>query len=248
VRRKLRTWICELLLPEDQELVPRQVPDRFLWLRRIGIDTVLDIGAHTGRFVTTIRKIFPDAWIYSFEPLDDCYRRLIEAHRDDRKFRGFNLAVGEESGTVPFHRSSFPESSSLLPMGLLHKENFPYSGAGETVTVNMTRLDDIARELPLGNRLLLKIDVQGAERQVLRGGMDVLRRADVILIETNFQSLYEGQWLFKDVLDCLYAEGFRYFGNTGGHLLSPIDGSCLQEDSLFVHSRLVDEKGALRRP
>ena len=241
-------WICEQLLPEGHGLVRVQVPDRFLWLRRIGIETVLDIGAHTGRFVTSIRKMFPEAWIYSFEPLEDCFRQLIDAHREDRKFRGFNLAIGEESGTVLFYRSSFPESSSLLPMGLLHKENFPYSATEETITVKMVRLDDIARELPIGKRLLLKIDVQGGEQQVLRGGMDVLKKTDVIQIETNFQSLYEGQWLFKDVLDCLYAEGFRYFGNTGEHLLSPIDGSCLQEDSLFVHSRLVDKERALLRP
>lgn len=248
MRRKLRRWICELVLPADCELKPRPAADRFQWLRSIGIDTIIDIGANTGQFVASIRKKFPDAQIYSFEPLEDCYRQLIEAHRHDRMFRGFHLAISDQGGTTRFHRSSFPESSSLLPMGRLHKENFPFSRDSETVTVRTARLDDLADELHLGEHLLVKIDVQGVEDRVLRGGMGVIRKADVIFIETNFQELYEGQWLFKEILDFLYGEGFRYMGNRDGHLLSPIDGSCLQEDSIFVHSRWISERGGLRHP
>lgn len=38
-----------------------------------GINTVLNIGANVGQFVETIRRAVPQAMMYSFEPLKECY-------------------------------------------------------------------------------------------------------------------------------------------------------------------------------
>src|SRR5437667_2027161 len=46
------------------------------WLTSRNIATVLDIGAHTGLFAITIRTVFPNAQIYCFEPLPDCFESL----------------------------------------------------------------------------------------------------------------------------------------------------------------------------
>jgi hypothetical protein len=48
------------------------------WLTALNIATVLDIGAHVGGFSYTARPLFPQAQIYAFEPLPDCYAQLQE--------------------------------------------------------------------------------------------------------------------------------------------------------------------------
>ncbi|MFN8465859.1 MAG: FkbM family methyltransferase [Caldilineaceae bacterium] len=46
---------------------------------------------------------------------------------------------------------------------------------------------------------MVKIDVQGFEDKVLLGGELTIRHASMLIIETSFQVLYEGQALFGDV-------------------------------------------------
>jgi hypothetical protein len=97
----------------------------------------------------------------------------------------------------------------------------------------MERLDTVARTLDLRDPLLIKMDVQGYEDRVLRGGEQTVKRAQVLLVETSFARLYEEQALFEDVHDILRAWGFRYAGSLD-QLLNPRTGQALQQDSIFV--------------
>lgn len=81
--------------------------------------------------------------------------------------------------------------------------------------------------------MLVKIDVQGYEDRVIRGGQRVISRAKVLIVETSFQTLYDGQPLFEDIYDTLLKMGFRYIGALW-QLRSPLNGSILQADSIFV--------------
>jgi len=213
-------------------------PGRNEWMRALNIDTVLDIGANIGQFAAQARIDFPAAHIYSFEPLPDCFRRLVSSRAGDERFTGFDVALTDVGGVVPLRRSSSSASSSLLQMADLHKQSFPAT-AGETIVeVKAQRLDDVARTLALGQHILLKMDVQGAEDRVIRGGADTIRRADVVLTETSFLELYEQQPLFHDIYLSLTALGFRYVGSAG-YLPSPIHGLNLSEDSVFLHERTL---------
>jgi hypothetical protein len=97
----------------------------------------------------------------------------------------------------------------------------------------MERLDALAPALALSPPLLIKIDVQGYEDRVLRGGEETVKRAQVLIVETSFQRLYEEQALFEDVFRLLSGWGFRYAGALD-QLLNPRSGEALQQDSIFV--------------
>ena len=120
-------------------------------------------------------------------------------------------------------------------MSEAHKTFFPATCNVQPVTVNVARLDDIALQLELAPPLLIKIDVQGFEDRVLAGGEQTIRQADVLIIETSFEPLYEGQLLFDDLYRRLYAWGFNYAGAIS-QLPSPHDRRLLQADSLFVRN------------
>jgi FkbM family methyltransferase len=208
------------------------------WLPKQNISTVLDIGANTGQFAQRIHKILPYAAIFSFEPIEGCYNHLVKNMINVPNFRAFNYALGDTDTNMQMHVKDFTPSSSLLPMADLHVQAFPYTANEHIEEVKIRRLDGVARELDFDGNLLVKIDVQDYEDRVIRGGQSVILQARVLIVETSFQCLYVDQLLFDDIYDILREMGFRYVGNLL-QLKSPLDGSVLQADSIFM--KKVDE-------
>jgi FkbM family methyltransferase len=207
------------------------------WIRRAGIRTVLDIGAHRGEFSSAIRALLPQVQIYAFEPLPDCCRELAKRFGTTATFQAFPVAIGATHGRITLWRSSYARSSSVLPMAELHKDSFPWSAGATPLTVEMKALDEYLEHLQLTEKVLLKIDVQGYEAQVLNGAKELLKRIAYVLLEVSFQPLYEGQGVFADIHAFLQSAGFSYSGNLE-QLLSPLDGSVLQADAFFTRSGL----------
>jgi len=205
------------------------------WIKQAGINTLLDIGAHTGESSSAVRAILPGVRTYAFEPLPDCCERLRKRMARYGSFQAFQVALGDQRGQVTFWRSSFSKSSSVLSMADLHKVEFPWSAGSAPITVQMALLDDYHERMELVPKVLLKLDVQGYEDQVIRGGAEVLKRVDYVLTEVSFRPLYEGQPLFHEIYSLLVDAGFYYAGNLD-QLHSPSDGSILQADALFVRN------------
>jgi hypothetical protein len=121
----------------------------------------------------------------------------------------------------------------------LHEATYPESQCSDPVRVRVRPLDDIGRQIDLPENLFVKIDVQGYEGPVLRGGQDTLRRAAVVLIETAFVPLYREQLLFADLLGRLEALGFTFHGNMAQYD-DPRSGRPLFADSFFINARFAD--------
>ena len=60
--------------------------------------------------------------------------------------------------------------------------------------------------------IMIKIDVQGAEDRVIRGGRAVFSAAKIVLIEMSFVPFYDEQPLFEEVHGLLEACGLRLAG------------------------------------
>jgi FkbM family methyltransferase len=205
------------------------------WLLAMNIRTIIDVGANVGQFALLAREVFPLAKIYSFEPLPECFAAL-ESCLPAPNFQAFNLALGDQQAELDFHRARHSPSSSFLWMNDAHKEAFPQSQSGqepEAVKVKVRTLDDVLTGLALEENMLLKLDVQGYEDKVIAGGLESLKRVSVVIAETSFLPLYDGQTLFKDVHDALWEAGFVFQGNLN-HMFSPVDGRIVSADSIFV--------------
>ena len=96
-------------------------------------------------------------------------------------------------------------------MATRHAAAAPDALVTGTEEVEVERLDDVDVVLP-GERAYLKLDVQGAELEVLRGAVRTLEAVRVVEAELSTVELYEGQALLADVVDHLRGAGFDPIG------------------------------------
>lgn len=205
------------------------------YLQHRNITYVLDIGANTGQYAINISKILPQAKIISFEPILSCFKELVINTKNINSISK-NYALGEFNETQNINISAYSPSSSLLNMATLHKTEFKGTDYVRTEQISIKRLDDVFSELEITGNFTIKIDVQGFEDKVIKGGLETILKADSILIETCFEELYEGQYLFDDLYSLLKNNGFIYKGNYN-QFYNKDNGKILYADSFFINSK-----------
>jgi FkbM family methyltransferase len=132
----------------------------------------IDVGANTGAVLADAVRLAPLGRHIAFEPIPAAYAALTE------RFPGVDVrraALSDTRGTATFeHVISRPAYSGLKT------RDYPGAEKVETIEVDVERLDDA---LPEGFApALVKIDVEGAELGVLRGGIETLRRHRPIVV------------------------------------------------------------------
>ena len=177
-------------------------------IRRVAPAAVLDLGAHRGQFVLAVKGVRPGAAIEAVEPQADAAavaRTVADAVGGVRVHRA---AVRPERGRAGLTRAARSDSSSLLPIGARQAAVFPGTHAAGRETVPAAPLADLVDAATLPRPLLLKLDVQGAELDVLRAAGPALARADGVLCECSDVTLYPGQALRPQILTVLARWGF----------------------------------------
>ena len=207
-----------------------------LGLKDAKFGSVIDVGANRGQFARLISGFFPNAELYCFEPLEEPFRQLKAwAETKNGRVHCFQLALGEEAGEAEMHlhEQHTPSSSLLAATDNCHRL-YPQTQAESMVRIQVSTLDnllkDVLENMPRG--ILLKLDVQGFEDRVLRGGTSVLLLCSAILMEICLDPLYEGQADFCVITKMLYEHGFRYAGNL--NQVYGNDGRVLYLDAVFV--------------
>ncbi len=207
-----------------------QSVDPWTWIKStLTIKTVIDIGANTGEYVEYLGSFFEPSALYAFEPLASCQPRLRELAEQFPHMQIFQLALDDHEGEETFWENEYGPSSSLLQVTDIHKEAFPHTERETATTVKVARLDDVLDVNALERGILIKIDVQGVEDRVIRGGQAIFSAADAVLIELSFMQLYDRQPIFDEVNDQLRGLGLRLVG-VKNQIEDPTTGQ-----PLFVH-------------
>jgi FkbM family methyltransferase len=193
-------------------------------------------------------KRFEHPRIYAFEPVPVAFRSLLAATKRFKEVTAYNLAIGERNGQVTFHVASDVQSSSILRQNESFGAAFADAAVTRTIELEMQTLDTALRNVAIDSPVLLKLDVQGYETRVIDGARSFLGAVDVIVAETSFAPLYEGEGAFLALVDLLDDCGFD-FVRPVGTLVSPTSGAFLQMDALFLRKRVatVGPEIAMRR-
>ena len=153
-----------------------EVPLARFFIRSLRTDSVvLDIGAYIGQYTLLAAKYAPTGRVIALEPHPESYQRLLANIALNRlgNVQALNLAAGQRPEQASLLLSDQPFSSGLLPTGR--------SDDG-VADVEVVPVDQIVREAALPRVDVMKVDVEGAERQVVRGAYETLSRFHPIVI------------------------------------------------------------------
>ena len=195
---------------------------------------VVDVGANRGQFLTWASVRFPDARFECFEPFEESRSQLETVLPNGRSVNIHPVAIGETTDEHDFFITRADDSSSLFKPSSTQLAAFPESQMVRTIKVPVRLLDDELDINQIARPSLLKIDVQGGELGVLKGGRRTLDAIDYVLVECSFVELYIGQPLVNDIIDFLEQHGFDLEG-----FYSPncdATGRLIQADALFRRS------------
>lgn len=217
--------------------VPHHLQRRAHLLRRFAPTVVLDVGANSGIYGREIRQTGYRGRIVSWEPLSQAYAALAAEASRDGAWEAVNAALGAAPGEAEINVSANSWSSSLRPMLQTHLAAAPDSRYVARETVRVRTLDaELARVVRADDRVWLKIDTQGHERDVLAGASQSLPRIETIELEMSPVGLYEGEALFTEMFDWLAARGFACVHLQPG-LYDPADERLLSLDGYFHRVR-----------
>jgi FkbM family methyltransferase len=171
---------------------------RLAYLRSTGVQLtrVLDLGAYEGNWTKLIKGLYPQARII-----------MVDANTEKEQFLrplgNFHIAVlGETDGKeVDYYKCQDGDAGSGNG---IYRENTPFKFAAERrkcVTLSTLLGSDEGFDL-------IKMDVQGAELDVIRGGLPIVTNSRYLLLELQTHNYNLGAPHFEEVVAFLHGHGF----------------------------------------
>jgi FkbM family methyltransferase len=177
---------------------------------------IFEIGANDGGDTFGFLRTFRDIKLYCFEP----DRRAISKfktriNKSDIRCKLYEVAIGNINGTVDFY-----ESSGNPGNGLEHYGDWDKSGSikkpknhitqhewckfNNVVKVDVIKLDTFIENNDINFIDFIWADVQGAEEDMILGGLDTLNsKVKYLYTEVDYDESYEGAATLDRILELL---------------------------------------------
>ena len=161
---------------------------------KYSIDCVIDVGANSGQYGAFLRGIGFNGWIVSFEPVKSVFEKLVENAKGDDKWICYNFALGDKSEKKIINVYSSTVFSSFLDANDYSKGIWKSLESVIPEEVVVAKLDDIFFEISDRTgcqHYYLKLDTQGYDLNVFRGGLKSLDKVDAIQTELSLIHVYK---------------------------------------------------------
>jgi len=183
---------------------------------------ILDIGANKGKWTLEIKKkVFPKAEYTLIEAID--YEELdkLSVKHDNINYK--NILLDEIEHFVTWYEKRNTGDS-------LFKENTGYFDDCKEIKRSATTLDLVFNKNEVFE--LIKIDCQGAEIPILKGGNSLVQKSSVIILEVPFMGEYNiGAPNFYEHINYMENIGYRVFDIVELHR---VDNILIQIDIIFI--------------
>jgi FkbM family methyltransferase len=185
-------------------------------LRELAIDCVLDVGAHEGEYAGFLRDLDYTGEIISFEPVRSSFETLSKARTSDKHWHGHNVALGAEEGELEMNIYTGSVFNSFLKQAEDGTARFRDDTRPVRVErVHVRRLETVVDEILAARpdaSIFLKMDTQGYDLQVLRGGGRQLASIRALQTELAARRTYTGMPILSESLSELDRLGFELTG------------------------------------
>ena len=184
------------------------------------LKVILDVGAHEGESIELFLKNFRVDTIYSFEPSEQTFKKLLKnSEKLKKKFLNTkiylkNYAVGDIEKNVELNYLHETSSSTLKNLDtkshyFRKKERFFGKLINKKIIVKQINFRDYLEKKKLKKIDLLKIDTEGYELEVLRGLKDLISEVSIILFEHHYDNMIVKNYKFSDIHNLLRNNGFK---------------------------------------
>jgi FkbM family methyltransferase len=171
--------------------------------------------------------VFPEAHHILIEPLEEFRSSLEQLSARLPRAEYIFAAAGSASGETVIHVHADKVGSSL------YKEEEGEVVDGTPRQVPSVTLDEMGLKRKLREPFLIKLDVQGAELDVLRGAAKVLEGTQMVILEASLFRFFKGGPLLHDCVAFMKEQGFVVY-DFFDPLYRPLDGALAQVDLAFV--------------
>jgi FkbM family methyltransferase len=170
---------------------------------------IFDIGANIGLVSISLLDLCPSSSVVSFEPSPGTAFLLRKTAQKSKYKHRWNIipkALGNRIGKAEFF-------SAPIEMGVFDGfANTGRAGAMDKISVEATTLDNEWEKLGTPIVSLIKIDVEGAELQVLGGGNEcIIHERPAILIEWNSNNFIAYSCKIENILEWANSSKYRLF-------------------------------------
>ncbi|GAB4380164.1 MAG: hypothetical protein Kow0075_11300 [Salibacteraceae bacterium] len=168
-------------------------------------DRIIDIGAANGQTAAFFAKKFPQLMVECFEPNTE-YRNELEAiSKAHHNIKPHFIALGSEAATSSFYVTQNRVSSSL-------HEISPGPGMQESMAINRienVKVATLDQMMDPGKTLIFKMDTQGSELNILRGGVETISRTKFVVLELMNHHMYADAAQYFEVDQWMRKHGFK---------------------------------------
>lgn len=217
------------------------------FLSDMRIDCVFDVGANDGQYADMIRSLDYQGPIISFEPIPESAERLRAMAARDGAWFIEEVALDDVERDASFNVMATSQFSSLRAPNHSEVEWLKADNSvSSTVELRTARLDtyfEIYREKLGFSRPFLKMDTQGNDLNVARGGARCLEAFVGLQSELAVKRLYQDQPTYREAIDFYESQGFQlsaFVPNNAGHFPQLIETDCI----MFNPAMLEKQPGA----
>jgi FkbM family methyltransferase len=227
-----------MIIPLLRRLIPQKTKNKlreklgvpgqgtsFRNIKRLGFSPkfCLDIGAYQGTWTSDFKQIFPECAIMMIEGQNSKEPYLIKTQNVHPGVNYKIALLGAAEADVSFN--IYESASSVLTE---HHD----TGA-KTETRRLVTLDNLLAPESRNKPDFIKIDTQGYELEILKGGEKALAHAEFVLLEVSFLDIYVNCPLAIDVINFMKQHGFVIY-DICSLMRRPLDRALFQSDFLFV--------------
>jgi FkbM family methyltransferase len=166
--------------------------------------TVFDVGANAGQSALEYLQAFPEAEIYSFEPVAATYQGLVEATHEHERIHTFPTGMGSVTGEAIINVNPRSVMSSI---GFRRPQDVQ-----EAITLDTVA--DFAARHGIETIDFLKVDTEGHDLEVLAGAASLLQQQLVRFVQCECEPTASTGTLvsFADAAAFLGRFGYQLFG------------------------------------
>ena len=206
--------------------------------KNVNAKWILDIGANVGDVAVAALKSYPDSQVICFEPVQTTYEVLkARLQLYPNRTHIFKCALSDKDETGEINITTFHGANSISPQAKLHQDCNPHVRELGREKIKLVRLDDVSVNFLSQKIDILKIDVEGHELNVLKGGIQFIsKNVDVIIIEISLMrdQSWDHQAVFE-IFSLLNEIGFCLINIMDLHHAKDSEMLLVQMDCVFRH-------------